>query len=101
MTKYLHNKYLVFIFFLLVISIILGLVFLKTNLTSQPQIMSLWRLCDLDHNGNCDNKDQQIFDKTYGKCREDTGYNFNADIDGDGCIVSADKNSFTISLEEK
>lgn len=106
MTKFLHKKYLVFALFLLVILTILGVVlFSKIGSVSRigpaPMVMDPWRWCDLDHSGNCDNTDQQIFDKSFGKCRGDAGYNFEADIDGDGCIASGDKDSFTVSLETK
>ena len=43
--------------------------------------------------------DKNIFNSAFGKCRGQTGYNFNADIDGDGCVVSVDKQMFTFSLE--
>lgn len=68
----------------------------------QPcQTISLYLACDLNHDKKCNELDKNIFDSAYGKCRGQTGYNFNADIDGDGCIVSIDKDNFIKSLERK
>lgn len=106
MTKYLRKKSLVFAFFLLIILTILGGSFFFNKIwpvsKTEPasMVMDPWRLCDLDHSGDCDSNDQQIFDKAFGKCRGDTGYNFEADIDGDGCVVSADRDSFTGLFQE-
>ena len=49
------------------------------------------RICDLDHDGDCDDVDQQIFDDSEGTCFGDPGYNPEADIDFDGCITSSDR----------
>ena len=51
--------------------------------------------CDLDKDGDCDEADKQIFDEAFGKCRGELGYNFDADIDGDGCVVTNDEQIFS------
>ena len=74
---------------LIILLVVVGFVFL--NYAQQgPMRMDSRRLCDLDHDGDCDGEDQQIFDDALGTCRGDAGYNFDADVDGDGCVVSTD-----------
>jgi len=46
---------------------------------------------DLDKDGDRDEDDHAIFDLAFGKCLGEPGYNFDADIDGDGCVVTLDE----------
>lgn len=62
-------------------------------LVETPMEVSLHADCDLDWDGDCDKTDEQIFNDAFGKCRGEPGYNFNADIDGDGCVVTNDQQS--------
>ncbi|HDP24151.1 MAG TPA: PASTA domain-containing protein [Deltaproteobacteria bacterium] len=47
-------------------------------------------LGDLNYDGSVDEKDYTIFMATLGKCEGDTGYNAEADYDGDRCITYED-----------
>lgn len=47
--------------------------------------------CDLNRDGDCDEDDHAIFDLAFGKCLGRRGYNFDADVDGDGCVVTLDE----------
>ena len=101
------------IFFIILFSFILLRIFsgkygCKSNrfdiavLFGQPcQTVSPYLTCDLNHDKKCNEMDKNIFDSAFGKCRGQIEYNFNADIDGDGCVVSADKDSFINSLDAK
>ena len=63
--------------------------------SNDPQMVSSpFRLCDLDHDGDCDNDDETTFKNSFDKCRGSTDYNFSADFDGDGCVVTADERTF-------
>jgi len=100
MTKHLKKKFFIItIFILLAVVPFCIVLFLKTY--NPPQLMIPYKLCDLDHNKTCDNIDKEIFEKAFMKCRGDNGYVFEADLDGDGCIVSIDKANFNRILEEK
>ena len=70
----------------------------KDNIEFEPPPMgeSPYVPCDLDHDGDCDEVDEQIFNDAFGKCRGELGYSFNADIDGDGCVVTADNQVLTV-----
>lgn len=59
-----------------------------------PKASSPFRICDLDHNKVCDEADDSMFKSTFGKCRGESGYNFEADFDGDGCVVSVDERAY-------
>ena len=61
---------------------------------SEPMVMSPFEPCDLDRDGDCDEADRKTFADAFGKCRGEPGYNFNADIDGDGCVVTNDESAF-------
>ena len=68
--------------------------------TEPPQMMQNPIIaCDLDYDGDCDEGDEQIFADALGKCRGEPGYSFDADIDGDGCVVANDEQDFSNYLE--
>lgn len=46
--------------------------------------------CDLDDDGDCDQKDFALFRKALGQCTDDDRYNQLADADHDGCVSEAD-----------
>ena len=66
-----------------------------------PMLSSPFKFCDLDHNKVCDDIDDLIFKDTFGKCRGDPNYNFEADFDGDGCVVTADEKVFNESKQQE
>ena len=61
------------------------------SLQNPPMEEFPFAICDLDHDGDCDDVDQQIFDDSEGTCFGDPGYNPEADIDFDGCVASNDR----------
>ena len=61
------------------------------GLETEPMEECPFAPCDLDKDGDCDEGDGQIFADAFGKCRGEPGYNFDADIDGDGCVVTNDE----------
>ena len=87
---------IVFIF----ISVILGILLAGIRFEPPPMGESPYVPCDLDHDGDCDEVDEQIFNDAFGKCRGELGYSFNADIDGDGCVDTADKQAFELLFPE-
>ena len=46
--------------------------------------------CDLDDDGDCDKVDRQAFDQSLGKSIGESGYNAQADFDGDGYVTEFD-----------
>ena len=55
---------------------------------------------DLDHDCDVDVGDYQIFRSTLGKCSGQTGFNQEADYDGDGCISYADYRQWYIYYKQ-
>lgn len=53
--------------------------------------MSSLQSCDFNADGRVDMLDISIFNTTFGKCEKDSGFNFEADFDGDGCITEAER----------
>jgi len=45
---------------------------------------------DLDGDGDIDQSDYNLFRATFGRCRGQSGFNSNADYNGDGCINFVD-----------
>jgi hypothetical protein len=76
--------------------LIIGLLYYQKLSSQNMEVMEVspFELCDLNHDGQCDDEDRQIFNNSFGSCRGDQNYNFNADIDGDGCVVTADEQVF-------
>jgi len=61
------------------------------NIEGDPMIFDKTPLCDFDKDGDCDNDDMLYFQSIIGQCKNEDRYDFQADIDGSGCIDSTDE----------
>jgi hypothetical protein len=60
-------------------------------LSYEPTVMSPFKLCDFNSDGDCDVFDFQFFQGALGACEGDANYHPIADIDGDGCVTLGDQ----------
>lgn len=91
--------FIMFFVVLFALSIVIILISSLQPKLIQPSEGSPFSLCDLNHSGVCDETDKLIFTSSFGACRGEKTYNFNADIDGDGCVVTADEVNFLKMFE--